>query len=329
MEKTDTIRFMLVSTVAITVGILGLYTRSIILENFKLKDEILTLSELREVERKGRIKVQQRKNEEVRKEQRETGIVFQSIGVIETPFPDRRGTPRQPILVSSATGRIRFNKNQIQYEHYRELEEFSHVWVLFLFNFNTNVDSISTTTMAKIKPPRLHGKKVGCLSTRSPHRPNPIGLSVCEVVAVDKDGITIKCIDFVDGTIVLDVKPYIPYDIIPSDLPLCMIPDGVKLSQLKVPSWIYESDIQMKQVKISDSAKYALQELCDDRILKHFNRYDDVEDFLIQVLRQDIRKLGRGKGGGEDEGAMHICHFDVFTLEVSHTDECIIVNRLL
>ena len=67
-------------------------------------------------------------------------------------------------------------------------EQFSHIWVVWVFHKNTNVDAAAKTNNqknktvpAKIQPPRLHGARVGCLSTRSPHRPNPIGLSVAEV----------------------------------------------------------------------------------------------------------------------------------------------------
>ena len=72
-----------------------------------------------------------------------------------------------------------------------------------MFHENTNTDA---TSLAKIKPPRLFGKKVGCLSTRSPHRPNALGLSVCEVISVTNESIELACIDMMDGTPVLDSK---------------------------------------------------------------------------------------------------------------------------
>ena len=89
--------------------------------------------------------------------------------------------------------------------HFQELTQFSHVWVLFVFHENTNTDKAENggrphTCQAKIAPPRLKGKKVGCLSTRSPHRPNNLGLSVCEVLSVGDDYIDIRSIDFVHGT---------------------------------------------------------------------------------------------------------------------------------
>jgi tRNA (adenine37-N6)-methyltransferase len=160
--------------------------------------------ELRNIERKGRITSQKKKREEIQKQQSTNGYTFSTIGVIESPFPDRRGTPRQPNLVRAATARIRFDRKKIQHEHFKELEQFSHLWIIWVFHENTNIDSANIA--AKIKPPRLHGSRVGCLSTRSPHRPNPIGLSVSEIVKVGSDYIDIICVDMVDGTPVLDGK---------------------------------------------------------------------------------------------------------------------------
>lgn len=159
---------------------------------------------LRAVERAGRISAQQEKRQSKSKTTEVEGYHYQPIGAIESPFPDRRGTPRQPSLVPAAKGKIRFNKKIIQADHFQELGEFSHVWVLFVFHNNTNTEKESQ--LAKIKPPRLHGAKVGCLSTRSPHRPNNIGLSVCEVVGVGSDYIELRCVDMVHGTPVLDGK---------------------------------------------------------------------------------------------------------------------------
>ena len=167
-----------------------------------LKEDLEKQTKLRSIERTGRISTQQKDRELLIKEQYKDGFNYPPIGYIESPFPDRRGTPRQPILVPAAKGRIRFNKQLIQFEHYEELKLFSHVWVIFIFHNNTNGEKASK--ISKIKPPRLHGAKVGTLSTRSPHRPNNIGLSVCEIVGVTKDYIDIACVDMVDGTPVLD-----------------------------------------------------------------------------------------------------------------------------
>jgi tRNA (adenine37-N6)-methyltransferase len=168
--------------------------------------EIEKQTKLRAVERAGRISVQQTKRNLANKNTEENGYTYNPIGFVESPFPDRRGTPRQPSLVPAAKGRIRFDKKVIQHEHFKEIGQFSHIWVVFVFHNNT--DAEKQNKIAKIKPPRLHGAKVGCLSTRSPHRPNNIGLSVCEVVGVGEDFIEVRGIDMVNGTPVLDGRWY-------------------------------------------------------------------------------------------------------------------------
>jgi tRNA-Thr(GGU) m(6)t(6)A37 methyltransferase TsaA len=233
--------------------------------------------------------LQQKAREKVKEDLKENGGQHMTyIGHVRSPFPDRRGTPRQPLLVPAAHGRIVFDKRFVQREHFQELSQFSHIFVLFVFHENTNTDSknVGKVSNAKIAPPRLGGKKVGCLSTRSPHRPNPIGLSVCEVLAVGDDYIDIKSVDFVDGTPVLDVKPYIPYDVVPMEsvsvvsgqvqgqgglegiqsyLPMACAADGTALQNttLRVPDWIREADVPMRSVEFTAEASNSLHSIFD------------------------------------------------------------------
>lgn len=88
------------------------------------------------------------------------------------------------------------------------LEEFSHLWIIYNFHKNTSHEK------SKVAPPRLNGKRIGVFSTRSPHRPCPIGLSIVEICKIDGACIHFYGTDMIDGTPVLDIKPYIPsYDI--------------------------------------------------------------------------------------------------------------------
>lgn len=205
--------------VAITIGaattLLGIYylfsswreqINALQQANQTLQDEVAKQKKLREDERLSRIALQRNQRSSVQASLIDNGYTYQAIGHVESPFREKRGTPRQPLLVPSSIGMIKFNKKIIQYSHFEELKEFSHIWVLFVFSENTDIEKNSR--VAKIRPPRLHGEKVGCLSTRSPHRPNNIGLSVCEVLSVTPEGIQIKCIDMVDQTPVLDGKLY-------------------------------------------------------------------------------------------------------------------------
>jgi len=285
--------------------------------------------ELKEEERRSRIALQQKNSQIVREISDKDGYSLVPIGYVESPFVDRRGTPRQPTLVTAAKGRIRFNKSIIQFEHFSELELFSHLWVIFIFNFNTNIEK-SVHSPAKIKPPRLNGSKVGCLSTRSPHRPNPIGLSVVEIVEVGKDYIDIKSIDLVDGTVVVDIKPYIPYDNIPCDLPLPMAigEDGKPLIQttLKVPQWIYESEIELFPVRFNELAMNNLKIFIENKELKFYSDEKEIIDLITQVLRQDIRSVNQGRGVTNHEP--YSCRLDQLHIDFINENNKIIVKNI-
>jgi tRNA-Thr(GGU) m(6)t(6)A37 methyltransferase TsaA len=157
-----------------------------------------------------------------------------------------------------------------------ELDRFSHVWVLFVFHQNTNLGSRKAVP-SKIAPPRLSGKKVGCLSTRTPHRPNPIGLSVVKLRAVHNNSVELSGIDFVDGTPVLDIKPYIPYD-------------NVDSSVLQVPEWVLPGSTPPMEVRLTADAELGLQRATDSG-LEFYDKVQDAKKALQQVLAQDIRSL--------------------------------------
>jgi len=264
----------------------------------------------RDKERQGRISVQKRAREQQQHEKLAHGYTFRPIGVVSSPFCDRRGTPRQPILVPAARGKIVFDRTVVQHAHFAELSEFSHIWVIFVFHDNTNVDKGDVSTAAaKIKPPRLGGKKVGCLSTRSPHRPNPLGLSVFEVLEVGTDYIAVAGLDLCDGTPVLDVKPYIPYDVIASSSSSSStvgLPMGVHASEtyrptrpprpLHVPAWIVESDIPLHPVRFDPAATDSIAAMVGDRALVHVATALEATELITQVLRQDIRGVHQGRG---------------------------------
>lgn len=137
---------------------------------------------------------------------------FESIGVVQSPFKDKFGIPRQPGLVSQAKGIIKINEDPDLKTALRSLEEFSHIWIVFVFH-----EHGGKSWKPSIRPPRLGGnQKVGVLSSRSPHRPNPIGLSAVTLEKIDLEApggaeIHVGGIDLLDGTPVLDIKPYIPY----------------------------------------------------------------------------------------------------------------------
>lgn len=134
------------------------------------------------------------------------------IGHIYTDFPTKFGLPRQSGLVDELIGRVEFTPEFRRKEAVRGLEEFSRLWLLWEFS-----ESRKEHWSATVKPPRLGGKKrMGVFATRSPFRPNPIGLSCVRLVSVDLECdkapvIYVAGIDMVNGTPLYDIKPYLPY----------------------------------------------------------------------------------------------------------------------
>lgn len=134
------------------------------------------------------------------------------IAHIRTDFPDKFGIPRQSGLVESLQGTIIFEPEYRNPEILRGLEEFSHIWLLWKFS-KSNREHWSAT----VKPPRLGGKKrVGVFATRSPFRPNDIGLSCVKLEEIELDEkvgpiILVSGVDLLDMTPIYDIKPYIPF----------------------------------------------------------------------------------------------------------------------
>lgn len=140
-------------------------------------------------------------------------IHLKSIGIIRTEFPEKRAVPRQTTLCPKLLGCIEIVKDVFNNpEHSLDgLNEFSHLWIIYHFHKN------ESHPKAKVAPPRLSGARVGIFSTRSPHRPCPIGLSLVQIDRIEGNSIYFYGTDMVDGTPVLDIKPYIPYYDSPSN----------------------------------------------------------------------------------------------------------------
>lgn len=134
-------------------------------------------------------------------------IAFTPIGTIHSCYGEKFGIPRQPGLVKSATATLKLRAPFNTPDALRGLEVFSHLWVVFVFH-----QSIREQWKAMVRPPRLGGnERIGVFASRSNFRPNPIGLSVVELSEVDGSTLKLGGGDFLDGTPVLDIKPYIPY----------------------------------------------------------------------------------------------------------------------
>lgn len=130
-------------------------------------------------------------------------LTISPIGVLRTPFPDRVSAPRQPYVARGVPGTIELYPGR-GFEHALcDLEGWDHLWVIFWFHLNAG-------WRPKVLPPRSTGKRRGVFATRSPHRPNPIGLSVVRLKAIRGLVLDVEDVDMIDGTPVLDLKPYLP-----------------------------------------------------------------------------------------------------------------------
>jgi len=132
-------------------------------------------------------------------------LTLTSVATIESCYRDRFAVPRQPLLVEQAWSFIRLHPKVQPELSLQGLEGYSHVWVIFGFHLNQG-----SRFHAKVHPPRLEGESIGLFATRTPHRPNPLGLSLVKIKKVTKEGLEVLGGDFADGTPVYDLKPYLP-----------------------------------------------------------------------------------------------------------------------
>jgi len=195
------------------------------------------------------------------------GFEFEEIGILKTCFKEKFGIPRQSGLVKVAYGVIQLKDHPFFYSAVKELDKFSHIWVVFVFHKHD-----AKNWKPSIRPPRLGGaRKVGVLASRSPHRPNPIGMSVVKLEKIDlevKGGVQIQVsgVDILDGTPILDIKPYLPY--------------ADSYPEAKA-GWAEES-IRRIPVKFSDKAL--------DSILEKSSRdYPQMKDLIVGILELDPR----------------------------------------
>ena len=129
------------------------------------------------------------------------------VGFVRSCFKEKFAIPRQPHLAPAARGVLELVAPFDQGEAVQGLEQVSHVWLLFVFH-----QALEDKPRLKVRPPRLGGNQsMGVFATRATHRPNGIGQSVVKLEKVEASRLWLSGIDLLDGTPVLDVKPYVPY----------------------------------------------------------------------------------------------------------------------
>lgn len=208
------------------------------------------------------------------------------IGVIETPYKEKFAVPRQPRLVPAARSRIKLIGQSNCSESIRGIEQFSHVWLLFLFDQN-----LSAGWKPTVRPPRLGGnERIGVFASRSTFRPNGIGMSAVELLGISQQSgqfyVDLGGVDLVDGTPILDIKPYIGYT------------DMVEHSR----GGYAEQEPDLVPVHFSSTALNNLARHGD-------NQYKQL--VIEQVLAQDPRPAYKKNRPDEKEYAVNLFDFNV------------------
>lgn len=141
---------------------------------------------------------------------------FEPIGTLRTVFTEKFGAPRQSRMIPAAVGTLKLGDDSRYRQALEHLDRFSHVWLVYVFHHHLDLQH-REPWRPLISPPRVDApKNIGVFASRSPHRPNPIGLSVVKLerVMLDAPGgieIEVSGVDILDGTPVLDIKPYLPF----------------------------------------------------------------------------------------------------------------------
>ena len=204
-------------------------------------------------------------------------FTFQAIGYLSSCFKLKFATPRQGAITPSSRASLTLLPH-IHPSALIGLSSYSHCWLLFVFHHNTN-----RTVPALLHPPRLPptAPKVGLFATRSPHRFNPIGLSLCRLVSVsvEERRVEFSSIDLIEGTPILDIKPFHPCDQPPP-------PDNA----VTYPAWLLSTPHETLTVSTEESVRERLVEWAARRLLERYNdAVDDLCALIVEMVSFDPR----------------------------------------
>eukprot|EP00092_Neocalanus_flemingeri_P010159 GFUD01010949.1.p1 GENE.GFUD01010949.1~~GFUD01010949.1.p1 ORF type:complete len:271 (-),score=112.35 GFUD01010949.1:444-1256(-) len=226
---------------------------------------------------------------------------YHPIGHIKSIFETKNGTLRQSGLSEYARASLTINKTIFTNpDHSLEnLSQFSHLWLVWVFHQNQG-----SAVKAKVSPPRLGGERVGVFSTRSPHRPANIGLTLARLERVQGDTVHMSGVDMVDGTPVLDIKPYIPqYDaphnrtVSEKDVELSTKADEagaeevIEQTETKVPKWVGDPEENLSVI-FSSRAEKDLEKI-DISKFKWLKSRTEMRSAVRDVLSSDPRSVYR------------------------------------
>ncbi|KAI9012820.1 TsaA-like domain-containing protein [Gaertneriomyces semiglobifer] len=296
-------------------------------------------------ERLGRIRAEKTLRSTLLTQIHQSGYPLHIIGTVSSPYTARRGTPRQGLLVPSSVSYLTLHSS-IPTDTLLGLDTHSHIFILFLFHENTNLPKTLLsqpshrgtscksagfsgrvpTFAARVLPPLLDGGKVGVFATRAPHRPNALGMSLARVVEVDVENrrVTVAGADIVDGTPVVDIKPWGVYDcpscfkstVFDGQTPGKLDPSLLAASSSSIvapsippsfyspviPNWILSGLLHpyILPVRFLPDALESLTHLVSTSQCRfyHPGQEQNLIDAITQILGLDIRSTLRGRGKG-------------------------------
>lgn len=206
-------------------------------------------------------------------------IIFKQIGFLSSELRQRYQTPHQGVLAKNSTAVIHLNPKENFEQSVKDLDGFERIWIIYLFHLNKNWKPL-------VSPPRYLNGKIGVFATRAPYRPNQIGISCVKLVKVEGLKIFISESDILDGTPVLDIKPYLPYsDSFPS----------VKTG------WVKSDLAEMFRIVFNAKSKKSAEEL---KAEKNINLFDyariQLEFNPTDLSRKRISLVKSQKSGKEN-----------------------------
>ncbi|MDE1478787.1 tRNA (N6-threonylcarbamoyladenosine(37)-N6)-methyltransferase TrmO [Xenorhabdus bovienii] len=213
---------------------------------------------------------------------------FTQIGTIHSPYKEKFAIPRQPGLVEDGTGQLELLAPYNQIDAVRGLEQFSHLWIIFVFH-----QTMNGGWNPLVRPPRLGGNaKMGVFATRSTFRPNPIGMSLVELKGIQCQNnrviLELGSLDLVDGTPVIDIKPYLPFA---ESRP--------------------EARAGFAQEVPDTGMEVSFLPVAEHQLSSHQANYPHLRRFISQILAQDPRPAYRKKEQENRIYAVHILDFNV------------------
>ncbi len=231
---------------------------------------------------------------------------FTSIGTVSSVFRRKYGAPRQGSVIPTARGVFTLHPS-VPKESLEGLESYSHVWILFIFHANHGPSTTPTPGSVprfrpRVEPPRLGGKKVGVFGTRTPHRVNPLGMSVVKLEQVDlkRGQLHLSGLDIIDNTPVVDIKPYHPADCFP---------------QASQPEWMDAREAYPFSVDFSEEVMSQLNELVEGKKLRFYTTLEEIVAAIRESASLDPRPVYLRKRSSKEE----IYGYDLDRLNVQHT----------